>query len=157
MIAVDVVRATGHFNVKGTHRNSLEITKDDYLTPRGDCILGVNADKGLYDLNDKVKEIIRTNGSYVYVVMKVSGIVEVVEGRGSHELPLSNKERIIIRRTGFVSDSTLMIHSNKAARDVRRDLVEELKKEEELLMFVVASHSPLKNEDVLSIIVNSSP
>ncbi len=157
MIALDVIRAKGHFNVKGTHRNTLEITKDDYLTPRGDCILGINADKALSDLDEKVKQIISTDGSYVYLVMKVGEKIDVVQGVGSHELSLSNTEKLIVRRSSFISDSTLMLRSNKAARDIRRDLIEELKEEADLTAFVIASDRPLKDVEVLSIIVNSDP
>ncbi|BBG25319.1 DUF371 domain-containing protein [Sulfuracidifex tepidarius] len=157
MIALDVIKAKGHFNVKGTHRNTLEITKDDYLTPRGDCILGINADKALSDLDERVKQIIKMDGSYVYLVMKVGGLIDLVQGVGSHELPLSNTEKMIVRKSGFISDSTLMLHSNKAARDIRRDLIEELKNEKDLTVFVVASDYPLKDVEVLSVVVNSDP
>ncbi|MUN29358.1 DUF371 domain-containing protein [Sulfuracidifex metallicus] len=157
MIAFDVIRATGHNNVKGTHRNTLEITKDDYLTPRGDCIIGINADKALSDLKEEVKSIIKKEGSFIYVILKVKNLIDIVEGRGSLYLPLSNSEKIIVRRSNFISDSTIMIHANKAAKNIRRDLINELRKEEELISYVVASDSPLKYEEILGIVINSRP
>ena len=36
--------AYGHENVKATHKNTIEFTKEKELTPQGDCILGVNSD-----------------------------------------------------------------------------------------------------------------
>ncbi len=34
----------GHPNIKATHVKTLEITKDDGLSERGDCIIGIKAD-----------------------------------------------------------------------------------------------------------------
>ncbi|KUO85763.1 MAG: hypothetical protein AT709_05205 [Caldivirga sp. MG_3] len=50
-MAIDVVWARGHVNVMATHRNTLEITRDDYVTKRGDCIVACCADKAALDLN----------------------------------------------------------------------------------------------------------
>jgi hypothetical protein len=43
----------GHPNVLGLHKRTIEITKDDYLTERGDCIIGINSNKSCNDLDDK--------------------------------------------------------------------------------------------------------
>src|SRR3989339_697243 len=34
----------GHKNIKATHRNTLEFTKDAEVSARGDCILGIRSD-----------------------------------------------------------------------------------------------------------------
>jgi len=56
----EVIHCRGHENVKATHRSTLEITTEDFLTPRGDCIICVSADKSLRDLSDDFKEALRT-------------------------------------------------------------------------------------------------
>ena len=40
----ETVHACGHENVTGTHASTWELTSDDWLTPAGDCIVGVEAD-----------------------------------------------------------------------------------------------------------------
>lgn len=47
-----VIKARGHPNIKATHRTTIEVTKDNYLTGRGDCILGIDADKSLKDMKE---------------------------------------------------------------------------------------------------------
>ncbi|OYR88205.1 hypothetical protein DJ71_05040, partial [Halorubrum sp. E3] len=42
---VEVVRAVGHEHVTAEHASTLELTTDDWLTPAGDCIVGVEADR----------------------------------------------------------------------------------------------------------------
>ena len=58
MISEEVL-FTGHSNVQSLHSRTIEITKDKELTLRGDCIIGVNANKSCKDLSDKIKEKIK--------------------------------------------------------------------------------------------------
>ena len=41
----------GHKNILAKHRNTLEFTKDKDLTLNGDCIVGVNANFDLKEIN----------------------------------------------------------------------------------------------------------
>lgn len=153
MWAKDRIRAKGHPNVKASHRTTLEITRDNYLTPRGDCIIGINADKGLVDLNESVKALIR-GGGYVYLVLRVEDLVDIVTGRGSPGLELSDPNRLIVRKSEYISPSTLMIKSDKSARDINREIVRKLKEGNELTAYVIASDEPLKHEEILRILVD---
>ena len=47
--------AFGHKNLLGTHKNTLEFTKDKNLTLKGDCIVGVNADFDAGELKNFIK------------------------------------------------------------------------------------------------------
>ncbi|WP_069808014.1 DUF371 domain-containing protein [Vulcanisaeta thermophila] len=136
-VAIDVVRAWGHENVSARHRTTIEITRDDYLTPRGDCIVGIKADKGLANLNPELREVIRRDGSIVLVIFIAGDVVDYVVGQGSENLTLNDPNRLIIRRSSYINDSTLMIRSNKAAIDLRRDLVDRLKRGSELTVVIV--------------------
>lgn len=136
-VAIDVVRAWGHENVKATHKTTIEVTKDDYLTPRGDCIIGIRASKGVDDLNPELKDIIRKDGSLILVIFISGDIYDYVLGYGSHNLLLRDPSRLIIRRSTFINEPTLMIRASKAAVNLRRDLVDRLKKGSELIMVIV--------------------
>ena len=37
------IEFSGHENIRSNHQKTIEITKESHLTPRGDCIVGVNA------------------------------------------------------------------------------------------------------------------
>jgi hypothetical protein len=157
MYAIDLIIAKGHRNVKAYHKTTLEITKDNYLTPRGDCIIGIMSSKGAKDLNDNVKQLIQKDESYVYCVIQINDKIDIIHGRGSSKLSLTNPQKIIIRKSDFISDSTIMIKADKASKDIRRDLIDELRKGTEAKLYIIASDSPLKDEELLRIIVNFNP
>lgn len=157
MIAIDVIKAHGHINVKATHKTTLEITKDNFLTPRGDCIIGIESNKSAYDLSPEVKELIK-KGGYVYLVLKVNDKVEIIHGIGDPRLTLENKNKIIARKSDFISDATIMIKADKSAKDIRRDIIDELKSlETELIAYIIASDSPLKDSEILRVLINGNP
>ncbi|GAB6944818.1 DUF371 domain-containing protein [Vulcanisaeta sp. JCM 14467] len=136
-VVIDRVRAWGHVNVSARHRTTIEITRDDYLTPRGDCIIGIKADKGLSDINPELKEVIRKDGSLVMVIFIVDDYFDYVIGMGSSRLTLSNNNKLIIRRSSYIDDATLMIKANKAAINLDRRLIDRLKKGSPLTVYIV--------------------
>ena len=139
--------------MRATHRTTLELTRDNYLTPRGDCIVGIKADKGLADLDERVKTLIRAGG-HVYLVLKVHDMVEIIEGKGDPRLELSDPNKIIARKSDYIAPNTVMIRANKSARDLNRKLVEALRSGSPLTAYVVASDKPLEDEEILRIIVD---
>ncbi|MBW9140791.1 MAG: DUF371 domain-containing protein [Candidatus Aramenus sp.] len=153
MIAVDWFRILGHANVKAVHRSTLEFTKDNFLTPRGDCILGISSEKAVSDLSQSVKSLIQS-GSNVYVVVVVEGAYDIIRAVGSRLLTLSDKNKMIVRKSDFISDSTLAIKANKSAADINRDLVDKLRRGSKGTVYVIASDVALKDEEVLGIVIN---
>ena len=120
----------GHENVKATHRSTLEITKEDYLTPRGDCIICVKANKGLKELSDKIKEALKS-GKKVKIRITADDIVDEVEAVGDGKLTFENEISMVIRKSEYVDGRTLAIRANKAARGIKRELVEKLRNPEQ--------------------------
>ncbi len=125
-VCVEVVEAYGDPNVRALHRTTFEITKDDYLTPRGDCIIGIRSSKALADLSDEFRDIMRHENSILIAILKCQDIVDVVICRGSPNLTLSSDRKIIFRKSAYTSPDTIGIMCSKAARDLRRDLIEKL-------------------------------
>ncbi|MGC9209849.1 MAG: DUF371 domain-containing protein [Acidilobus sp.] len=134
-------RAFGHRNVTALHSTTIEITKDDYLTKRGDCIIGVSSEAGAGDLPDWLKERIRS-GWLVVVVMCSGGYCDSVVGQGDPRLELSEGRKMIFRRSSYVEPSTVMIRSNKAAKDIRREVVKALASGEPLDVYITAVPAP---------------
>ena len=60
-----VIPFTGHKEILSLHEKTLEITKDDSLTPQGDCIVGVNSNISCIDLPEKMKEKIQNPKSKI--------------------------------------------------------------------------------------------
>ena len=62
---------TGHENIRSNHQKTIEITKESNLTPRGDCIVGVNAKYSCADLPDELKNKLKSPESKVTFSIKV--------------------------------------------------------------------------------------
>jgi len=126
---LEVVEFVGHENVRAEHETTLEITREPYLTPRGDCIIGVKASKGLKDFSDCFKRLVRSSSTRVHVIiLSEGGVVDTVSGWGSEKLTYDDPVRIIIRRSSYVSGNTAAIRANKAARDLSRALINSLRR-----------------------------
>ena len=55
MKIIDFVEFFGHPLIKATHETTFEITKEEKISLKGDCIIGVKANKSCKDLNDQLK------------------------------------------------------------------------------------------------------
>jgi len=135
IVLLDIVRAKGHEKVRALHKTTFEITRDDYLTERGDCIIGISSDKTLNSLSSRAKDFIRSGGRLA--ILLVSGnAAEIVHCYGDSSLGLKNDRKIIVRKSSYTDDATLCIRSDKSAADLSRDLIEELAEKKELLMVI---------------------
>lgn len=125
--ARDEVTFRGHAMVRSTHRTTIEVTTEEYLTEDGDCIVGVGASKGCGGLNDKVKERLRKGGSKVTIRLVVGEESFELRAHGDPRLLLSHPHDMVIRTSDFVSDRTLALGADAAARNIPRRLVSLLK------------------------------
>ncbi len=127
MVYLEIIRARGHPNIKALHRVTLELTREPILTPRGDCIIGISADKAPADFSDEFKNCIRRDSAILVALIKVPGIQEVVLAHGNSQLLLTSNVRTILRKSAYIEPGTIAIRASKAAGDLRRDLVEKLR------------------------------
>ena len=135
---VDVVEFRGHPNVRAEHPTTLEVTRDDFLTSKGDCIVGVAGNKGASDIDECVKRVLREGGRLVAVLLVEGGLFDYVVAEGSSLMTFSESRKIIIRRSTYVDGSTVGIRADKAAKDLRRDVVEALKQGRRGYLILVA-------------------
>ncbi|MFH1590818.1 MAG: DUF371 domain-containing protein [archaeon] len=109
----------GHPNILASHANTLEFTKDQEVTPQGDCIVGAGAD---YDL-EILKEF-ASRGGRAKVTMSVDDEVFVVEFERNPRF--EDKDEIVIRLSDFLSTRTLGIRADHGARDIPQVMREKL-------------------------------
>ena len=114
---------TGHEQVLSLHEKTLEITKDDSLTPQGDCIVGVNSGISCIDLPEKMKEKIQNPKSKISFTLKVGKFSFKIQGHGSEKLTLKHVSDIVLRKSAFTCSRTIAINCDKASSDIPRDLV----------------------------------
>jgi hypothetical protein len=125
-VALDIIIARGHQNITATNDRTLEITRDPYVTRRGDCIIACCADKAGPQLSREVLEALKRPG-VVEVAIEAGGLSEVVRGETPLAAPAS-PYRLVIRKSRYVDDSTLAVAADKAAGDLSRELVANLKR-----------------------------
>lgn len=130
--------AQGHPSVLSTHPTTLEFTKEADLTKNGDCIVAVGSSAGLRDLPEPMKNALSTEACRACLTLKLDHHRFVIEGHGAHGLTFSHPTDIVIRKSGFVSDRTLMVHANRAAADLPRSLVELLRDPSRTLLLELA-------------------
>ena len=122
----DVFLARGHVNITATNRHTLEITKDPYVTRRGDCIVACCAEKAAGELRRDVLQALASRG-VVLIVIEAGDVQDVVTGETPGIMPTS-RWRMVVRRSRYLDDSTVAIAADKAAADLDRSLVERLRR-----------------------------
>ena len=124
---VEELTAHGHPNITATHPTTVEITRAVSLTKKGDCIVAVEATKGLTDLSKKFRAACMNDRAIIIVELRTSGMIERITGKGSHLLTLADDKELVLRKSNHVSSRTLMIDADKAACDLRRQFIHKLK------------------------------
>jgi hypothetical protein len=119
----DEVTFYGHPNVQSLHGKTVEITRDEHLTFRGDCIIGVRANKACADLDETLRRGLASSDSAVKIEIMVGNESFVINGRGDGQLTLQNPHDIVIRKTSFVCPRTMSVRCDRASSDVPRTMV----------------------------------
>ena len=114
---------TGHKHVLSLHEKTLEITKDDELTPQGDCIVGVNSGISCMDLPEKMKKKIQNPETKIKFTLKVGKFSFKMQGHGSEKLTLKHVSDIELRKSAITCSRTIAINCDKASSDIPRDFV----------------------------------
>ncbi|HEU0046459.1 MAG TPA: DUF371 domain-containing protein [Nitrososphaera sp.] len=131
----DEVTFYGHPNVRSLHSKTVEITRDDRLTLRGDCIIGVRASKACADLDQNLRRRLRSNDSVVRIEIMVGDESFLINGKGDERFTLQNPHDIVIRKTGFVCPRTMSVRCDRASSDLPRKMVRMLQDTEERGIF----------------------
>ncbi len=125
-----VFEASGHRNVVGTHRTTLEITKESHLTHGGTCIVATDSTLALGDLDEHIRNLAQKSETRIILRMSVNGLTETIIGRGSPGLKYRSGTCMVARTSEFECDRTLMINADRAAGDLDRDFVKMLRDSE---------------------------
>lgn len=127
----------GHEHIRATHPTTFEITKENYVTPRGDCIIGINSSKACYDLLPEIKSKLKADGVKVSLTIKVGEETFKVLARGSSNLLLIDKKSMVVRKSDYICPRTLAIKSTASAKDIPRSLIKLLQKKESKGLMII--------------------
>lgn len=126
MKVIEVIYARGHTNVRSTHKTTFQITKESFLSKRGDCVVAVAATKGAIDLSSEFKETARREKTRITLIIEVGNVKEVVKAYGSARLTFTHPNDLVVRKSSYACGRTLAVRADKAAKDLSRKLVEKL-------------------------------
>ena len=126
--------AYGHPNILATHKTTLEFTKESELSLKGDCIVGVKAD---FDLDEIKKIIDKSKNKKIKILIETEDkkINEIIEAELNQNF--SDDNEIVIRKTDFASQRTLAIRSNKAAFELKMELIDYLKQKNRIIVAII--------------------
>ncbi len=122
------LRAQGHEHVEATHSSTLEVTTDDWLTPDGDCIVGIEAEHAPASFDEDFVAAATDRDTRITMTLAAGGHRETIEGRGHPELTFESDRCLIARTSRHTDDRTVMVNADNAAADVDRDLVAALRR-----------------------------
>lgn len=122
-VLVEKIAFRGHPMVIALHPTTIEITTEDHLTRRGDCIIGIAAERGCAGLSPETRRAIASEGSMITIRLAVEGRSFELRARGDPRLTLADPHDIVIRKSDFVSDRTLALNADAAAKDIPRSMV----------------------------------
>ena len=127
----------GHENIRSNHKKTIEITKESHLTPRGDCIVGVNANSSCSDLPEKLKNKLKNSKTNVHFLIKVGDDEFTLEGKGHPNLTLTHDEDIVLRKSDFTCPRTLSVKCDKASDLVPREMISKLQNPKTKGIFII--------------------
>jgi hypothetical protein len=119
----ETVRASGHENVTAEHASTFEVTSDEFLTPAGDCILAVGADRTPADFAEPFVEACRHHDATITVSLEADTCTDRIEARGHPDLTFESDRSLVGRTSDYVDERTVAVEAEKSARGVDRDLV----------------------------------
>ena len=129
--------AKGHKNVTSAHRSTFEVTMDKEIGIRADCIVGVSSKIKLEDFPLELRNAIKNENTLIKVQLETENAEDEIKGYGHPELTLDHPTDMVCRKSDFKCSRTLMIKSDKAAVDLKRELVNDLKEGKDLKVTII--------------------
>jgi hypothetical protein len=129
------VTATGHPNIRSTHTTTWQLTTEDHLTPRGDCIIGVNASMGARDLPKWLQDHLQSGGRISYLI-RVGDLEARGQAMGHPDLTLEDPLDMVFRKSSYTSARTVAISSSLVARDLPKEMVRQLQQGADLELVI---------------------
>jgi hypothetical protein len=118
-----VIHARGHENVTAQHASTFEVTSDDFLTPAGDCILGIEADRVPAEFDDPFVTACQQADATIVAELSAGGYTERVEGRGDPDLTFDSDRSLVCRTSEYTDDRTVAVGMDRAAAHLDDELV----------------------------------
>jgi uncharacterized protein len=128
---------TGHPNVTSKHKTTFEVTKDNEIGVAADCIIGVGSNVSMADIPQEMVNAIKNDNTHVTLKLETENALDEIHGYGNHELTLDHPSDMVSRKSDYKCSRTLMINADKAAYDLKPELINDLKLSKPLKVTII--------------------
>jgi uncharacterized protein len=135
----ETIRCWGHPLVLGTHPTTFEVTGEGHLTKKGNCIIGISADKSCERLSAEFKRVLTHDDAVLITRLSCAGKTAEVKSRGSARFTLNHPTDMVWRRSSFVCGRTIGILSDQVAATLPLELIACLVEEKEMIIILTAT------------------
>lgn len=142
MLLEETFTAHGHQFIRATHEKTIEVTKETHLTPQGNCIAAIGAEKGLKDMSPKMKEVAKRPDAIISLTLRLGNKAFTTTGRGDLALTWDHPTDMVARMSTYICPRTLMIHADKATIQMPRSFVQLLKDPGSVITITVTVETP---------------
>lgn len=129
--------AKGHPNVTSAHKSTFEVTMDKEIGKAADCIIGVSSDSKLEDIPLEIREAIKNENAIIKIEFETENAKDEIKGQGHPDLTLDHPTDMVCRKSEYKCSRTLMIKADKAAIDIKKELIDDLKELKELKVTII--------------------
>ena len=119
----ETIHARGHEHVQSTHSSTFELTSDDWLTPAGDCILAIEADRTPANFSEAFVDAAQSHDAEITATLSTEDHTHTITGRGHPDLTYEGDRSAVGRTSDYVDDRTIVVGADGAAASVDRELV----------------------------------
>jgi hypothetical protein len=127
----------GHPNVTSRHKTTFEFTKDHEIGKTADCIIGVESPVSMDNIPEEMIRAIQEEKTIITLKLETENAVDEIRGYGHPELTLDHPTDIVSRKSDFKCSRTLMINADKAACDINKKLINDLKNSKPLKVTII--------------------
>jgi uncharacterized protein len=138
MEAQEIIHCRGHPFVLGTHPTTFEVTREIHLTKKGNCIIGVSADKSCTRLSAEFKRMLTHDDAILITSLSCEGKTVEVKSRGSSQFTLDHPTDMVWRRSSFVCGRTIGIMSDHVAATLPESFLSNLVEGKEMVITMTA-------------------
>lgn len=128
----ELIRARGHKHVSASHQSTFEVTTDDFLTPAGDCIIGIDANRAPADFDPEFVSACQQPTTTIRLTLQVGSAEQRITGQGHPEMSLKSDRSTVVRTSDYVDDRTVAVQADAAAAHIEETIIEDLRAGAEL-------------------------
>ena len=112
----------GHENITAKHKTTLEFTKSNELSLKGNCIIGVKADFSIKEIKRFIESL--GNNKKIIITIAENKIIEKINAEINSDF--NSGIEMVIRKSGFIDKRTFAIKADKGACDLRGELIKHI-------------------------------